>query len=107
MDFSQGLEFELMMESVVNALAGSSNYSTVVDTVFDGNENYLLTGDSYNDVQWVAIAYLATGNATGGKRYCHYRCGQHVLWRRVRPFSLPQDCNFDCFLSILEPRSRL
>ncbi|KAJ7133737.1 glycoside hydrolase family 76 protein [Mycena crocata] len=46
----------------LDALAGSSTYAPVIDSVFNGQETYLTTGKSYDDVQWVSLAYLFAGS---------------------------------------------
>ncbi|KAF8869314.1 glycoside hydrolase family 76 protein [Mucidula mucida] len=53
----------------LDALTGASTYSGVIDTVFKGNEDYLENGGSYDDVQWVSIAYLQAGNTELGKKF--------------------------------------
>ena len=58
-----------LLEWVVDALTGQSTYSSVIDTVYHGNEDYLENGGSYDDVQWVSIDYLLSGNVEMGKKY--------------------------------------
>ncbi len=50
-------------------LTGLWGYGNVINTVFDGWENQLDNGGSYDDVQWVAIAYIQAGRHNEAKHY--------------------------------------
>lgn len=53
----------------VDTLAGISTYSDVINTVFAAWEGQLDNGNSYDDVQWVSIAYLRAGNLAQAQKY--------------------------------------
>lgn len=50
-------------------MTGTSDNAGVIDTVFNGQEDYLDNGESFDDVQWVSIAYLTAGNTAKAKHY--------------------------------------
>jgi hypothetical protein len=54
---------------LVDAVRGTSQYADVVNTVFNGWQNWLDTGGSYDDVQWVAITYAQAGQVDNAKHY--------------------------------------
>jgi hypothetical protein len=60
---------DLCLVGTVDSLAGNSTYSGVINTVFNGQQDYLTNGQSYDDVQWVAIAYLQAGQQDEAKKY--------------------------------------
>lgn len=53
----------------MDQLTGQSTYSGVIDTVFNGWWDHLDNGQSFDDVQWVTIAYLQHGNLDQAKKY--------------------------------------
>ncbi|KAF8886007.1 glycosyl hydrolase family 76-domain-containing protein [Infundibulicybe gibba] len=66
----------------------------VLSTVFKGQENHLDTGKSYDDVQWVSIAYLRAGNIPLAKKYYDIAatggdtayCGGGLFWNGKHDF---------------------
>ncbi len=54
---------------LVDGLTGASTYSGVINTVFTNYESQLQNGGSYDDVQWVSVAYLSAGNIDMAKKY--------------------------------------
>nr|UUA80606.1 glycoside hydrolase family 76 protein [Flammulina filiformis] len=78
----------------LDALTGQSTYSSVIDTVYHGNEDYLENGGSYDDVQWVSIDYLLSGNVEMGKKYYDIAstavdstyCGGGLFWSGARDY---------------------
>ena len=57
------------LELTVDAVSGTKEYATVIDSVYRGQEDYLDNGGSYDDVQWVVMSYLMAGNAERAKHY--------------------------------------
>lgn len=53
----------------MDGLTGNSTHSGVINTVFNGWQDHLDNGKSYDDVQWVAIAYLRAGNQAEARKY--------------------------------------
>jgi len=76
------------------SLAGNSTYSGVINTVFNGQQDYLTNGQSYDDVQWVAIAYLQAGQQDEAKKYYDIAstavdstyCGGGLFWSGKRNY---------------------
>ncbi|KAJ7478575.1 glycoside hydrolase family 76 protein [Mycena galericulata] len=74
--------------SQLDTLAGVSTYSDVINTVFTAWEGQLDNGDSYDDVQWVSIAYLRAGNLAQAQKYYDIAstavttdyCGGGLFW---------------------------
>ncbi|KAJ6631402.1 glycoside hydrolase family 76 protein [Mycena sp. CBHHK59/15] len=74
--------------SELDSLAGVSTYSDVINTVFTAWEGQLDNGNSYDDVQWVSIAYLRAGNLAQAKKYYDIAstavstdyCGGGLFW---------------------------
>ncbi|KAL1725883.1 glycoside hydrolase family 76 protein [Schizophyllum commune] len=75
-------------------VAGTSDYKDVITTVFNGQEDYLTNGGSYDDVQWVSIAYLAYGDQENAKKYYDIAssardsqtCGGGLFWSSARDY---------------------
>ncbi|TRM68912.1 glycoside hydrolase family 76 protein [Schizophyllum amplum] len=78
----------------LDEVAGSSNYTDVITTVFNGQEDYLTNGGSFDDVQWVSIAYLAAGDQENAKKYYDIAasardsdyCGGGLFWSADRDY---------------------
>ncbi|KAJ7750083.1 glycoside hydrolase family 76 protein [Mycena maculata] len=74
--------------SELDTLAGVATYSDVINTVFTAWEGQLDNGDSYDDVQWVSIAYLRAGNLAQAQKYYDIAstavttnyCGGGLFW---------------------------
>ncbi|KAJ7350807.1 glycoside hydrolase family 76 protein [Mycena albidolilacea] len=74
--------------SELDDLAGVSTYSNVINTVFTAWEGQLDNGNSYDDVQWVSIAYLRAGNLAQAQKYYDIAstavntdyCGGGLFW---------------------------
>ncbi|KAJ7799968.1 glycoside hydrolase family 76 protein [Mycena olivaceomarginata] len=74
--------------SELDDLAGVSTYSDVINTVFTAWEGQLDNGNSYDDVQWVSIAYLRAGNLAQAQKYYDIAstavttdyCGGGLFW---------------------------
>ncbi|KAF9262689.1 glycoside hydrolase family 76 protein [Marasmius fiardii PR-910] len=78
----------------LDAASGSSEYGQVINTVFRGQEDYLDNGKSYDDVQWVATAYLMAGNQERAKHFYDIAsealetsyCGGGLFWSGARDY---------------------
>ncbi|KAL0574911.1 hypothetical protein V5O48_007055 [Marasmius crinis-equi] len=78
----------------LDAVAGTKDYATVIDTVFRGQEDYLDNGGSYDDVQWVVMAYLLAGNQERAKHFYDIAstaledtyCGGGLFWSSARDY---------------------
>ncbi|KAJ7160100.1 glycoside hydrolase family 76 protein [Mycena filopes] len=74
--------------SELDTLAGRSTYSDVINTVFNPWFGQLDNGNSYDDVQWVSIAFLRAGNVAQAKKYYDIAssavstnyCGGGLFW---------------------------
>ncbi|KAJ7645923.1 glycoside hydrolase family 76 protein [Mycena polygramma] len=74
--------------SELDTLAGVSTYSDIINTVFTGWEGQLDNGNSFDDVQWVSIAYLRAGNVDQAQKYYDIAstavntdyCGGGLFW---------------------------
>ncbi|KAK0205505.1 glycoside hydrolase family 76 protein [Desarmillaria ectypa] len=78
----------------LDGLTGASTYSSVINTVFTNYENELQNGGSYDDVQWVSVAYLLAGNIDMAKKYYDIAstavdssyCGGGLFWSSARDY---------------------
>ncbi|PBK90828.1 glycoside hydrolase family 76 protein [Armillaria gallica] len=78
----------------LDGLTGASTYSGVINTVFTNYENELQNGGSYDDVQWVSVAYLSAGNVDMAKKYYDIAstavdssyCGGGLFWSSARDY---------------------
>ncbi|KAK1217008.1 hypothetical protein PQX77_020358 [Marasmius sp. AFHP31] len=78
----------------LDAVAGTKDYSKVIDTVYRGQEDYLDNGGSYDDVQWVVMSYLMAGNPERAKHYYDIAssaledkyCGGGLFWSAARDY---------------------
>ncbi|KAJ7125373.1 glycoside hydrolase [Mycena epipterygia] len=80
----------------LDAIAGDSNYATVIDSVFNGQETYLTTGQSFDDVQWVALAYMFGGSTHLDSAKTYYDiastavdssyCGGGLFWNGKKQY---------------------
>ncbi|KAJ7496623.1 glycoside hydrolase family 76 protein [Mycena latifolia] len=80
----------------LDAITGNSTYSAVIDTVFNGQETYLTTGQSFDDVQWVVLAYMFAGNAHLDSAKMYYDiastavdssyCGGGLFWNGEKQY---------------------
>ncbi|KAJ7496635.1 glycoside hydrolase family 76 protein [Mycena latifolia] len=74
--------------SELDTLAGVSTYDDVINTVFTAWVGQLDNGNSYDDVQWVSIAYLRAGNLAQAQKYYDIAstavttdyCGGGLFW---------------------------
>ncbi|KAJ7173716.1 glycoside hydrolase family 76 protein [Mycena filopes] len=74
--------------SVLDTLAGDSTYGDVINTVFNPWFGQLDNDRSYDDVQWVSIAYLRAGNLGQAQKYYDIAssavstdyCGGGLFW---------------------------
>ncbi|KAJ7721467.1 glycoside hydrolase family 76 protein [Mycena metata] len=72
----------------LDTLAGISTYAGVIDTTFNPWFGQLDNGDSFDDVQWVSIAYLRAGNLAQAQKYYDIAstavstdyCGGGLFW---------------------------
>ncbi|KAK0205514.1 glycoside hydrolase [Desarmillaria ectypa] len=55
----------------LDKITGRQKYGNVIDTLFSssGVQDHFLNGQSYDDVQWVSIAYLQAGKQDDVKKY--------------------------------------
>ncbi|KAJ7286921.1 glycoside hydrolase family 76 protein [Mycena rebaudengoi] len=78
----------------LDQLAGTSTYADVISTVFRDEEDYLNTGKSWDDVQWVSIAHLYAGNTAQSTHYYDIAseadetsyCGGGLFWNGDRQY---------------------
>ncbi|KAJ7750098.1 glycoside hydrolase family 76 protein [Mycena maculata] len=80
----------------VDVVGDDSTYATVIDSVFNGQETYLTTAQSFDDVQWVVLAYLFGGNTQldSTTMYCDIAsaavdssyCGGGLFWNRQHQY---------------------
>ncbi|KAF7294040.1 Glycoside hydrolase family 76 protein [Mycena kentingensis (nom. inval.)] len=78
----------------LDSIAGTSTYASVIDTVFKGQEVYLETGESFDDVQWVSLAYGFAGDVENAKKYYDIAttavessyCGGGLFWSGKRDY---------------------
>jgi len=82
------------LSEVVDQLAGTSDYASVINTAFDSQRYHLDNEESFDDVQWVSIAY---GRADDGANQVKYYdiastgldstyCGGGVFWSGGRDY---------------------
>ena len=79
---------------LVDQLTGTSDYSAVIQTAFDSQRNHLDNEQSFDDVQWVSIAYGRAND--GGNQVKYYDiastgldtgyCGGGVFWNGKRDY---------------------
>lgn len=53
----------------MDGLIGSSDDLGLINTAFNSYRDHLDYGKSYDDVQWVAIAYIQAGNGDLARKY--------------------------------------
>ncbi|KAJ7109583.1 glycoside hydrolase family 76 protein [Mycena crocata] len=78
----------------LDALTGQGTYSNVIDTVFNGWDDWFVNGGSYDDLLWVVLSYLKSGNIDAAKRNYELAivsedsgtCGGGVFWSKARDY---------------------
>lgn len=78
----------------IDGLAGIGDFEGVIGTVFNGWEDQLNNGQSYDDVQWVSMAYLRNGLIDNAKHYYDIAstavdssyCGGGLFWSGKRDY---------------------
>ncbi|KAH8827857.1 glycoside hydrolase family 76 protein [Flagelloscypha sp. PMI_526] len=78
----------------LDELTGENTYSNVINTVFAGWDDWFANGGSYDDLLWVVISYLKSGNVDLAKKYYDYvkvaedsaTCGGGIFWSKARDY---------------------
>jgi predicted alpha-1,6-mannanase (GH76 family) len=90
--------------ATLDQITGDNNWGNVITTVFDSNRNYLDTGKSYDDVQWVSIAYGRAGDVENQKKYYDIAteavdseyCGGGLFWNGNKDYKNAIVRDFTC-----------
>lgn len=75
-------------------MTGKSDYQGITDSIFEPNWDYLLNGESYDDVQWVSICYQRAGDMDNANLFYDIAtrgadteyCGGGVFWNGDRDY---------------------
>ncbi|KAJ6590167.1 glycoside hydrolase family 76 protein [Mycena vulgaris] len=80
----------------LDAITGNSTYVAVIDSVFNGQETYLTTGQSFDDVQWVVLSYMFAGDTHLDSAKMYYDiastavdssyCGGGLFWNGKKQY---------------------